>query len=150
MNATIITACWAASSSSLSSPDEESHNQNVKYIGKPEYNLFIYLIDYLQKIPQTHKPTTQNKSLRCWEGPVSCRSPTPAVILLSNLWGEIDTNFSHPKRPAQEMPECIGSLEIADPSPPHVDTWSFRHRMKAKRKPQMYIWDSMLAAADPL
>ena len=50
-------------------------------------------MDYLQKIPQTHKPTTRNMSLTCWEWPVSCRSPTPVAILQTSLQRERETHL---------------------------------------------------------
>lgn len=95
-----MTACWAASSSSLSIPDNCRHTLNYRHfflikscfnsnsiVQKLFFNELNLIFNYLQRIPQTHIPTTQNKSLRCWGWPVSCRSPTLAAIQQTSLQG---------------------------------------------------------------
>lgn len=100
------------------------------------FYLDFSLMDYLQRILQTHKPTTQNISLMCWEQPASCRSPIPAAIPQTSLQGEEDTQLW-----SRETHGRVGETTNAAnhiitstllnycPSPPHVLTWIFLHQM---------------------
>lgn len=99
------------------------------------------LQNYLQRIPQTHTPTTQSKPSTSWGWPASCRIPTPAAIPQTSLQGEEDSylsldELSEAKHKRNKTKKKTAG-QSTDCSPPHVFTCSFFHQMYANRNTQI-------------